>query len=209
MRLKRTFDVLVGVLGLLLLLVPMLIIAILIKCNSPGPVLFCQTRVGRFGREFPICKFRTMFANADGNGLPLTVGGDPRITRVGAILRRHKLDELPQLWNVLVGDMSIVGPRPEVPCYVARYPAAVRDVVLSVRPGITDLASIAFRNENDMLSGSADPEKTYLEVVLPKKLQYCVEYVRTRTLAMDAGIVFRTLFAVFSRRPDYRGQFKL
>lgn len=192
-------DVVVAALGLLLLIVPMVIIAVYIKLDSHGPLFFWQTRVGQFGCAFRICKFRTMFPHTELAGLSLTVSNDPRITSVGTILRKYKLDELPQIWNVLKGEMSLVGPRPEVPRYVAHYPPDVREIVLSLRPGITDLASIAFRNENELLRGSLDPEKTYLEEVLPVKLRYCVAYVRTRSLAMDVNICLKTLSALVLR----------
>ena len=152
-----------------LLWLPGLVVAALIRWDSPGPVFFRQERVGRFGRPFRIHKFRTMRVNAEQAG-QLTVGADVRITRIGAFLRAHRLDELPQLIDVFLGDMSLVGPRPEVPRYVAHYPAALRDVVLSVRPGITDPASLRFRNESEQLAAAADPEREYIEVILPAKL---------------------------------------
>lgn len=202
MILKRVLDVVVSVLTLMMLGLPLLLLALWIRLDSRGPVLFRQIRVGRHGREFRIFKFRTMRVDAERIGGPLTVGADPRVTSAGAFLRRYKLDELPQLLNVLLGQMSLVGPRPEMPQYVARYPAEVRDIVLSVRPGVTDTASIVFRNENELLSRSSDPEKTYIEEVLPVKLNHYMEYVHSRSFALDVKIAVRTLMAVFSARSE-------
>lgn len=195
--LKRAFDLLVASCALLVFAPLMPIIVVWIKLDSPGPVLFCQDRVGLRGRVFSIYKFRTMYAaSAAGRGAQITVGADPRITRAGRFLRRHKLDELPQLINVLKGEMSVVGPRPEVPHYVALYPPETRELVLSVRPGITDLASIAYRDENALLAKADDPEAFYVEVVLPAKLAYCVQYVRTRSIGLDLAILGRTAKAL-------------
>ncbi len=195
--LKRAFDLLVATCALLVFVPLLPIILVWIKLDSPGPVLFCQDRVGLRGRVFSIYKFRTMHAgSAAGRGAQITVGTDPRITRAGRFLRRHKLDELPQLINVLKGEMSIVGPRPEVPRYVALYPPETRELVLSVRPGITDLASIAYRDENALLAKADDPEAFYVEVVLPAKLEYCVQYVRTRSVGLDLVILGRTAKAL-------------
>jgi lipopolysaccharide/colanic/teichoic acid biosynthesis glycosyltransferase len=196
--LKRVLDVVVSLLTLMVLGLPLLLLALWIRLDSRGSVLFRQIRVGRHGREFRIFKFRTMRVDAERTGGPLTIGADPRVTSAGAFLRRYKLDELPQLLNVLLGEMSLVGPRPEMPQYVARYPVEVRDIVLSVRPGITDTASIVFRNENELLSRSSDPEKTYIEEVLPVKLNHYMEYVHSRSFALDVKIAVRTLMAVFS-----------
>ena len=164
---KRLFDIACSATALLLLCPVLLAVALWVRMDSPGPVIFRQQRVGRGGRLFSIFKFRTMRVGAEAAGLPLTVGDDTRITQAGAWLRRSKVDELPQLVNVLWGDMSLVGPRPEVPRYVALYPADLRETVLSVRPGITDLASLAYRNESALLAHSADPERTYAEEILP------------------------------------------
>jgi lipopolysaccharide/colanic/teichoic acid biosynthesis glycosyltransferase len=193
---KRFIDVVVSGLGLIFLALLFVVLAVWIKLDSRGPVFFRQLRVGRFGAEFRIFKFRTMQVDAERKGMQLTVGADARITDSGAFLRRYKLDELPQLLNVLNGDMSLVGPRPEVPRYVAIYPSAVRDIVLSVRPGITDLASIAFRNENQLLSESKDPEKTYVEEIIPIKLRYYTDYVRNRSTLLDLKIALLTLRAI-------------
>jgi lipopolysaccharide/colanic/teichoic acid biosynthesis glycosyltransferase len=190
---KRVFDLMASAAGLLLLAPLLLGIALWIRLDSPGPALFLQERIGRAGRPFRICKFRTMVADAPGRGLQITAGRDPRITRAGAFLRRTKLDELPQLVNVLSGDMSLVGPRPEVPRYVALYPPATRARVLSVRPGLTDEAAIEYADEAALLAASADPEKTYVEDILPRKLALYEEYVDTRSFAGDLGLIFRTL----------------
>ena len=195
---KRLFDLLAALLGLAVLLLPGLVVAWLIKRDSPGPVFFRQERVGRLGRPFRIHKFRTMRMDAERAG-QLTVGTDARITRIGAFLRAHRLDELPQLIDVLLGDMSLVGPRPEVPRYVAHYPAALREVVLSVRPGITDPASLQFRNEAELLAAAADPEREYIEVILPKKLACAADYARQASFLTDLGVVLRTLKVLFTR----------
>lgn len=195
--LKRSLDIAASALGLLVLSPLLLLVAALIKVDSPGPVFFRQVRVGRFGRPFRIFKFRTMTHGGAPGGPELTVAGDARITRLGAVLRRYKLDELPQLIDVLRGTMSLVGPRPEVPRYVEHYPAASRERVLSVRPGITDVASLHYRDENDILARSADPEREYLEVILPSKLQYALEYVDNATVGHDLRVLGLTLRTVF------------
>lgn len=197
--LKRTFDVAFSAGALLVLLPLLLAVAVWIKLDSPGPVFFRQVRVGRGGREFAILKFRTMRNDAELHG-QLTVGADKRITRSGAWLRKYKVDELPQFFNVLVGQMSIVGPRPEVPRYVAMYRPATRETVLSVRPGITDLASIEYRDENALLGASSDPERTYVEQVMPAKLELCERYVRERSFVGDLAIIGRTFKASFAPR---------
>ena len=190
---KRLFDLLCAGLGLLLLSPLLLATALWVRLDSPGPVLFRQTRVGRFGVPFTIHKFRTMHTS---QGAQITVGADPRITRAGRWLRATKLDELPQLWDVLRGAMSLVGPRPEVPRYVALYPAELREVVLSVRPGITDPASLRFRNESELLAQAADPEREYIEVVLPAKLRMAADYVRHASLAGEVRLILATLGAL-------------
>lgn len=188
----RGFDLFAAGMGLLVLSPLLAIIALLIRVTSPGPALFHQQRVGRDGRPFSIYKFRTMLHDAEAVGGQLTVRGDPRITPLGAILRRFKIDELPQLVNVVKGDMALVGPRPEVPRYVARYDARQRDV-LRVRPGITDPASVAFRDENRLLAASSDPERTYVEEVMPAKLAMNLEYLERRTFLSDIAVIVRTL----------------
>lgn len=194
--LKRLLDIVVAGSALLLLGPVLLAIALWVRCDSAGGALFRQERVGRHGRHFTIYKFRTMRTGADRSGPAITVGEDARITRAGHWLRHSKLDELPQLLNVLTGDMSLVGPRPEVPRYVAMYPAEISAIVLSVRPGITDLASIAFRNESALLAQSADPERTYVEDILPVKLEYAARYAQNPSLWQDLVILVRTVDAV-------------
>jgi lipopolysaccharide/colanic/teichoic acid biosynthesis glycosyltransferase len=193
---KRVFDWLASSLGLLLLAPVLVFLAVWIKLDSQGPVFFRQERVGLAGRTFKIHKFRTMVPDAEKRGLQITVGTDGRITRVGHWLRKYKLDELPQLLDVWLGHMSLVGPRPEVPRYVAWYPADVREVVLSVRPGITDRASIEFKDENEILGRAADPHTAYVNEVLPIKLRYYVEYVNTRSLLGDMSLIFKTFIAL-------------
>ena len=200
--LKRLFDVLVSAAGLLLLSPLLAGIALWIKLDSRGPVFFRQQRVGRYGVPFHIHKFRSMREDAALAGPQITIGADPRITRAGHVLRRTKLDELPQLLDVLAGTMSLVGPRPEVPRYVAMYPPAVRDKVLSVRPGITDPASIEYRDESTLLARAADPERVYIEQVMPAKLRYAAEYVDCMSLLNDVRLIGATLKALFARRPE-------
>jgi len=192
---KRLFDLAAASVGILLLLPLLAAIALWVKLDSRGPVLFRQLRVGRGGQLFDILKFRTMAAATDPQR-QLTVGRDPRITRAGHVLRKYKLDELPQLFNVVGGSMSLVGPRPEVPRYVACYPPAVRDLVLSVQPGVTDLAAILYKDESTILGQAADPERAYIETILPTKLEYYTRYVRERSFWGDLGILFRTLGAL-------------
>ena len=195
---KRLFDFLIAAAALLLAAPLMLAIAAWIKLDSRGPVLFRQDRVGRHGRVFRIHKFRTMRHDPSDRGLQITVGGDARITRVGQLLRGSKLDELPQLIDVLQGTMSLVGPRPEVPRYLPFYPPALRDKILSVRPGITDLASIEYRRESELLASADDPERAYVEQVLPEKLRYAEQYVDCASLWMDIRLLCRTLRAVLT-----------
>jgi lipopolysaccharide/colanic/teichoic acid biosynthesis glycosyltransferase len=194
---KRLFDLVASALGLLLLSPLLLAVAAWIKLDSPGPVFFRQERVGRHGVPFRIHKFRSM--RNDAGGLQLTVGTDPRITRAGAWLRRHRLDELPQLIDVLQGTMSLVGPRPEVPRYVAHYPAGLRETVLSVRPGITDPSSLDFLDEAALLSAAADPEREYIEHILPIKLQRAADYAKQASLLNDLAVVGRTVLALWRR----------
>ena len=197
--LKRVLDVTVALAGLALLSPLLIVIAVAVRLDSPGPVLFRQQRVGLHGKPFCILKFRSMRWQpvTDTPAAPaLTVAGDARVTRIGRWLRASKLDELPQLINVLRGEMSLVGPRPEVPRYVAHYPPDVRERVLSVRPGITDEASILFRNEGEILSQAADPEHAYLTEVLPRKLAIYDSYARSHSFVGDLRILARTLLRV-------------
>lgn len=187
---KRIFDCVSALLGLIVVSPLLVIIAIAVKFSSAGPVFFRQTRVGREFQPFRIVKFRTMREGIDGPRI--TVRGDHRVTAVGLLLRRTKFDELPQLWNVLVGDMSLVGPRPEIPEYVERFREDYEEI-LAVRPGITDPASIEFRREEILLAQADNPETKYLSVILPKKLAMAREYVKNRTFFGDLVLIFRTV----------------
>lgn len=188
---KRLFDILVSAIALLLLAPLLLLITVAVAMGSPGGAIFRQLRVGKAGVEFRLLKFRTMRPGSEAGG-QITVGErDPRITGVGQFLRKTKLDELPQLINILKGDMSVVGPRPEVPRYVALYTSEQR-AVLDVRPGLTSLASIAYINENEVLGRSSDPERTYTEEVLPAKLALDLKYVKERSLLLDLRIIAGT-----------------
>lgn len=193
---KRLFDLLASGIGLLVLAPILLGISLAIKLESNGPVFFRQERVGRFGKTFRIHKFRTMVTDAERRGLQITVGADARVTNVGTVLRKYKLDELAQLIDVFVGDMSLVGPRPEVPRYVACYPTEAREIVLSVKPGITDRASIEYKDENEILGKATDPHKAYVDEVLPIKIRYYIDYVQNRSFWGDIRIIFATLFAI-------------
>jgi len=193
---KRLFDWILSSLGLLVLGPVLILVALAIKLDSPGPVFFRQERVGRWGQPFRIHKFRTMRHDPVGQGLQITVGQDARITRVGGFLRASKVDELPQLIDVWVGTMSLVGPRPEVPRYVAVYPAELRDKILSVRPGITDIASIEYRDESAVLARAADPEQAYIHEVLPHKLALSARYVDQASVWTDIQLILRTLLAI-------------
>lgn len=189
---KYLFDRFMAALGILFLLPLLLVVMIWVILDSRGGAFFVQTRVGKDGRHFGLLKFRTMrpFSEKEGK---LTVGsGDPRVTQAGLALRRYKLDELPQLWNVLIADMSFVGPRPEVPEFVAQYNLDQR-AVLSVRPGITDEASLAYFNENEILAKSTNPEKTYLEEIMPAKIELNLAYLKRRSFLSDVGVILRTL----------------
>ena len=196
---KRMFDLLGAAVALLLLAPLLAAVACWIKLDSPGPALFRQQRVGRHGRLFAIHKFRTMAADAVQRGPQLTVGNDLRITRAGSFLRRSKIDELPQLIDVLAGHMSLVGPRPELPAYVAHYPAELRDKVLAVRPGITDPVSLELADESELLGRAADPEREYVEVLLPTKLRAAVAYAERATLWTDLQVIGRTLRVLWAR----------
>lgn len=197
---KRVLDVGAAALGLLLLAPLFAVLAVWIKADSRGPVFFRQERVGRAGATFRIHKFRTMRIDQGSSAPSLTVGADPRITAAGAFLRAHKLDELPQLIDVLLGDMSLVGPRPELPVYVATYPAELRAKILSVRPGITDPASLQFRDESALLARAADPEREYREVVLPAKLRLAADYVERASFGGDLRLIGRTVGLLLGRR---------
>jgi len=195
-RAKRTFDLVSAGIGVVLLAPLLALLALLVKAEDGGPVFFRQGRVGYRGRPFRIWKFRTMIPDAEARGLPLTVGRDPRVTRIGAWLRRLKLDELPQLLNVLAGDMTLVGPRPEVPRYVASYGAPERRV-LELVPGVTDEASIRYADESTILAAMADPERVYVEQILREKIRLNLEYAARATVWTDLRVVLATFRRLF------------
>ena len=191
----RFFDFILSLVGLVVLAPIFIVLAIWIKIDSKGPVFYKQVRVGRNGIDFGLFKFRSMVVDADKKGL-ITVGGrDPRITRSGYFIRKYKLDELPQLINVLVGDMSLVGPRPEVRKYVELY-TDEQQKVLSVKPGITDYASIEYMDENEILGKSSDPEKTYIEEIMPEKIKYNMKYIQNKNVSEYFKIIFLTLLKI-------------
>lgn len=192
---KRLFDILASGFGLICLSPLFAVLALWIKCDSPGPVFYRQVRVGRGNKDFRIFKFRSMRVGSDKKGL-ITVGGhDPRVTRSGYYIRKYKLDEFPQLINVFIGDMSLVGPRPEVRKYVDMYtPEQLR--VLDVRPGITSLASLRYRNENELLAQAEDPDRCYVEKVMPDKLAIDLEYVPKANLLTDIKLIFATIASI-------------
>ncbi len=196
--LKRAFDVAVSGVCLLLTSVIWLALAVAIKWSNSGPVFYRGLRVGQHGRPFRILKFRTMRSDAEKSGVTSTAHDDPRLTRVGAVLRRYKLDELPQFWNVLCGEMSLVGPRPEVQRFVDLYTDEEK-AILTVRPGLTDWASLWNIDEGAILEGSADPDRTYCELIRPKKIRLQLAYVRQAGFLTDLDILFRTVGAVLFR----------
>ena len=197
---KRLFDLFWTFPGVIILSPLMLLIALWIRLDSSGPILFRQRRVGRYGKLFEVLKFRTMVVDAEMQGLKITVEKDSRITKPGYFLRKYKLDELPQLFNVILGDMSLVGPRPEVLEYVDCYPENLREKILSVRPGITDRASIEYRDENRLLDGSSNPEKTYIEEILPAKLTFYSEYVDKQNFFLDIYLIIKTFVVLVLKR---------
>lgn len=190
---KRAFDIIVSFCGLLVTAPVLAVIAVLIKRNSPGPVFYKGTRAGKNNKIFSMFKFRTMVANADKIGGPSTAGDDPRLTTLGKTLKRYKLDELPQLINVLKGEMSLVGPRPEVPFYIDMMSEEERKTILSVRPGITDWASLWDFREEEILRGSADPEKIYQEKIRPEKIRLQIKYAKEHTFLKDLSIILKTV----------------
>lgn len=189
---KRLFDIIAAGIGIILLSPFLIIISILIKIDSKGPIIFKQERIGLRGEPFLILKYRTMVVNAEKLGKQITVGADDRITRIGAFLRKYKVDELPQLFNVFKGDMSLVGPRPEVPRYVKLYSDKEKQV-LNVRPGITDLASLEFRDENEILGKVKDPESYYIDVIMKKKLELNLEYIKKSNIFFDISLIIKTI----------------
>ena len=196
---KRIFDLIFSMIALLILLPAFILISILIKMNDRGPVFYRGVRVGRYGKLFRIYKFRTMIVNAEKVGGPSTPDGDPRITRVGKLLRKYKLDELPQIINVIKGEMSLVGPRPEVPKYVEMFTEEEKRI-LQVRPGITDWASLWNPDEGAILKNSKDPEKKYVEEIRPKKLKLQLYYVNNRSFFIDIKIIFLTILSVITKK---------
>jgi len=197
---KRIFDFIASLAGLIVLSPVLIVIAIWIKLDSQGPVFFRQNRIGQFSIPFKIYKFRTMVVNAESLGNQITVGNDRRITRSGAFLRKYKLDELPQLADVLFGQMSLVGPRPEVAKYVEYYSPEDKKIIHSVKPGITDNASIEYREENKLLGMSSNPEETYIKQVLPRKVELYKQYVANRSFRGDINIILKTLFLLFNTK---------
>jgi lipopolysaccharide/colanic/teichoic acid biosynthesis glycosyltransferase len=195
---KRLFDIVFSLLGLIILSPFILVLAILIKEEDGGSIFYRGVRVGLHGKPFRIFKFRTMVMDAENRGASSTSDDDPRITRIGKFLRKYKLDELPQLINVLRGDMSIVGPRPQVQWAVGLYTPKEREA-LTVRPGITDYASLRFPNEGEILKGSVDPDKDYMEKIHPEKMSLCLEYLRTRSFWGDIKIILQTIVLIFKR----------
>jgi lipopolysaccharide/colanic/teichoic acid biosynthesis glycosyltransferase len=193
---KRLFDLIVAFLGLVVLVPLLLIVAILTKLDSPGPVFYRGDRMGKDGAPFKIYKFRTMVVNADRMGSALTHGGDPRITQLGRILRKWKIDEFPQLLNILRGEMSLVGPRPESPGYVKHYTPLQRQV-LQVKPGITGLTQVRFRHEETLLEGCTNLEEEYIEKIMPQKLALDLEYIENQSLLLDLKLILHTFLCLF------------
>lgn len=189
---KRTFDIFISFITLVLSTPLFILIGLLIKVDSKGPIFFIQNRKGLNGNDFKILKFRTMYQRSETQG-KLTVGSDPRITNFGKLLRRFKIDELPQLLNVLIGDMSLVGPRPEVEEFFNYYPEDIQKVILSVRPGITDNASAELINEAELLSQYVDSQKAYIEEILPRKQELYIKYIKERNFCDDLVIIFVSL----------------
>ena len=192
---KRLFDIIVSFFSLLFFTPILLIVSVLVKATSIGPVFYKQVRVGKNNKDFKIFKFRTMRVDSDKFGLLTVSGRDPRITKMGYYLRKYKLDELPQLINVFIGNMSFVGPRPEVRKYVDLY-SLEQMAVFNVKPGITDLASIEFRNENEILSKQSNPDKYYIDVIMPHKLEINLKYIKERNLIKDFKVIFMTFIAI-------------
>ena len=194
---KRLFDIIAVLAGLTITAPFFLFIAIAIKLDSPGPVLYNGVRVGMGGKQFRMRKFRSMVQNADKIGGPSTAGDDPRLTRMGEFLKKFQLDELPQLFNVLKGEMSLVGPRPEVPYYVDMMSPEEKQTILSVRPGMTDWASLWNFHEGEVLRGAADPEKAYQEKIRPEKIRLQMKYVKERNFFVDLKIIWQTGLKIF------------
>ena len=196
---KRIVDIVCSSIGLILLAPFLVVVALLIKRDSPGPVFFRQTRIGQFGKGFWIYKFRTMCVDAEKQGVQVTTGDDPRLTRIGRTLRKYKIDELPQLFNVVLGEMSLVGPRPEVPRYIKAFKEDYEQI-LKVKPGITDYASLAFKDESEMLQTAENPEKKYIEEILPVKIEHYKKYLREQSLLTDIKLILLTLTTIIRSR---------
>lgn len=194
---KRLFDIIFSFFGLIVALPIFLIIAILTKITSPGSLFFRGIRIGRQGKPFKIYKFRTMVVGAEEMGGPSTAADDPRLTKIGRFLRRFQLDELPQLINVFKGEMSLVGPRPEVPLYINMMTEEEKKIILSLRPGMTDLATLWNFREGEILKGSPDPEKTYMEKIRPEKIRLQMKYIKNRSFWLDLKIIFKTILKIF------------
>ena len=202
---KRTLDIVASALAIMILSPLLILVAVAVKATSPGPIFFRQRRVGKSFRPFDIFKFRTMVKDAQKKGAAITFGEDPRITRFGRFLRKTKIDEIPQLFNVLKGEMSLVGPRPEVPRYVEMF----RDdyaIILQVRPGITDLASLKYRDEAAVLGQAENPEEEYVKHVLPEKIRFAKEYVNKAALLLDLKIIFQTILKLISHKNFFGGK---
>ena len=192
----RLVDIIFSMFGMVMLFPLLIVVSVLVK-KDHGPAFYSQKRVGKDGKSFRIIKFRSMVVNAEKLGAKITTGKDPRITTVGHFLRKTKIDELPQLINVFWGNMSIVGPRPEVPKYVAKWPIKDKKKILSVKPGITDYASLLYSNEQELLSNSEKPEKLYLKEIMPRKLELYLKYVEERSLWLNFRIIITTIFKIF------------
>lgn len=199
--LKRIFDIFVAIFLIILLALPMLVIAVLIKCTSKGPVIYKQVRVTTFGKKFKIFKFRSMRTDADAKGELLTVGEDNRITKVGKFIRKFRLDELPQIFHVLSGKMSIVGTRPEVPKFTDKYTNDMLATLL-LPAGVTSLASIKFKDEAELLAEAEDVDKAYVERILPEKMKYNLEYIEKFSFSGDIKLIFKTVAEVFTSRGE-------
>lgn len=193
---KRIFDLIFSLFGLIVLSPLFIVVAIIIKLTSEGPIFFMQKRIGQYEKPFYIYKFRTMVVNAESLGKQITVGNDNRITTVGKFLRKYKLDELPQLINVFLGEMSFVGPRPEVQKYVDLYTEEQKEI-FNVKPGITDYASIEYSNENDILGEVEDPENYYINTIMPSKIKLNKKYIQNNSLFIDIKIIIKTIFKCF------------
>ena len=189
---KRMFDIVFSILGIILVLPLLIIVSILIKLTSDGPIIFKQKRIGQYGKKFDIYKFRTMIKNSESKGAKITIGKDPRITNIGFILRKYKIDELPQLFNILKGEMSFVGPRPEVEKYVEIYKKEYENI-LKIKPGITDLASIKYSNENDILANKENPENYYINNIMKEKINLNNKYLEKIGIKNDVKIIFKTI----------------